>query len=274
MTSRVVSNVSNEQQPELIKLESKLPFCLKDFLGKKKGTAGVCDEITKDSLKQISCGKDRVFGLSKGLQLFELKEGGWAHVPSRSLLFKYGLVNYINVSRAISVGEDGSLFALNSCNKILYKLDDKTRQIDMALKNDGTKLAQIVAVSANQVWGLLLDGQVARFNGDSWEVLGGKMDKIAASNDELWGLHDGKAYRYAGSGWAPVSDMELSDICISKDSSVYGVTKSTKEISKWNANKFETCRSHADCKVSSICSVGNSAIFAVDDSGSLVRMAL
>jgi hypothetical protein len=193
----------------------------------------------RDDLDVISVyGKDNIWGLSKSNELYHLVKTPngleWQYFPTEGMKFK-----------DISCTKRNILFAIGADDGLLYRLAKS--KMELVVPSDTTKFVSVSAMSKRRIYAVAENGTVMSLKirrvgkgPNRWDLIGGRMKKVASGSrhrirrSELWGIGpDDRAYRFDGSVWCPFN-IELKDISVAKDNSVYGVRKEDGRLVKWD----------------------------------------
>jgi hypothetical protein len=194
-------------------------------------------------LRAVSCsGKNFIYGLTNSGELYHLsgKIGEQQWTPMDVAGFRLKDISVARGGTIFGIGMDGHLWKYHA------------GKFESLLHNDVTKLRSISAMSKRKIYAIDEMGQpmflkLARFgNNHTWERLGGgmKFQKISTGGrllrrTEVWGLdNQGAAYRWYNDSWMPFN-VQLRDISVALDNSVYGVSKDGR-LMKWDGGDMFT----------------------------------
>lgn len=133
--------------------------------------------------------------------------------------------------KQISVGSDGTVWGVNSSNRVFKRGRGGWKQLRGRIK-------QLDVGSRKHIWGVGTDDRVYRWNGRSWKEKSGRLMQVSVGADAtVWGVNSShNVYRWNGRSWAKVRGG-LKQISVGNKDNIWGVNRSNN-IYRWDGRRW------------------------------------
>jgi hypothetical protein len=192
----------------------------------------------------------------------------------------------------LSVSSDGGVFIIAESDRLLYRLTeekDNVVKIERYVSSENIRLRSIAAANNDSVYALTEAGLVVHlFNNRNIAKMSGRLKMISiggpvkhlfkANHYEFWAIGlDNKPYQWNGkNNWDKVSEMEVIDIHVAKDLTVYAVN-TNGVVLLWNTHRkafdiqeIENAKSIRFKSISAYKMTSN--VYGIQDNGKLVTL--
>jgi hypothetical protein len=172
--------------------------------------------------------------------------------------------NWTQVSGAltwVSVGQDGTVWGVNSASNIYRWTGSAWQQIPGAL-------VQISVGNANNVWGVNAAGNIYRWTGSAWQQIPGALRNVSVAPDgTVWGVNSaGNIYKYLGSNqWQQIAGA-LVQISVANASTIWG-TNAQNQIYRWNGGGW----TQVPGALTVVSAAFDGSVFGVNAAGNIYR---
>ncbi len=133
--------------------------------------------------------------------------------------------------RHISMGSDGTVWGVNSSNRVYRRVRGRWREVRGRLK-------MLDVGNARNIWGIGTDDRIYRWGGRSWKQVRGRLKNISVGSDgTVWGTNSNdQIFWWDGRRWQRISGF-LREVSVGNRNAIWGVNSQGTPF-RWTGKGF------------------------------------